>query len=89
MVEIKAKEKRKIRAILKTRPVDLKVGKRGLTPEFIRECAKIIGRDSMIKIGLPADKILREKILVDFSRDTCTQCIAKIGKTAAFYQPNE
>ena len=53
MVEIKGKQKRKIRTVLKTRPVDLKIGKRGLTPEFLRECAKILGRDFMIKLGLP------------------------------------
>ena len=89
MVEIKGKQKRKIRTVLKTRPVDLKIGKRGLTPEFLRECAKILGRDFMIKLGLPADKVLQNKLLNKFSQETSAQCIAKVGKTAAFYSPNE
>jgi RNA-binding protein YhbY len=89
MVEIKGNEKRAIRAVLKTRPVDLKIGKRGLTPEFLRECAKVLGRDSMIKLGLPADKELQNKLMEDFTEETSTMCIAKVGKTAAFYQSNE
>ena len=82
----KRKQKRKIRTVLKTRPVDLKIGKRGLTPEFLRECAKILGRDSMIKLGLPADKDLQNKLMVEFTEETSALCIAKVGKTAAFYQ---
>ncbi len=89
MVEIKGNEKRAIRAVLKTRPVDLKIGKRGLTPEFLRECAKILGRDSMIKLGLPADKDLQNKLMVEFTKETTSQFIAKVGKTVAFYQSNE
>ena len=89
MVEINGKKKRAIRAVLKTRPVDLKIGKRGLTPEFLRECAKILGRDSMIKIGLPAGKELQNKLLEEFAKETSVLCIAKVGKTAAFYQTNE
>ena len=89
MVEIKGNEKRAIRAVLKTRPVDLKIGKRGLTPEFLRECAKILGRDSMIKLGLPADKDLQNKLMVEFTKETSTLCIAKVGKTATFYQSSE
>ena len=89
MVEIKGNERRAIRAVLKTRPVDLKIGKRGLTPEFLRECAKILGRDSIIKLGLPADKDLQNKLMVEFTKKTSTQCIAKVGKTAAFYQSSE
>lgn len=89
MVEMKGNEKRAIRAVLKTRPVDLKIGKRGLTPEFLRECAKILGRDSMIKLGLPADKDLQNKLMVEFTKETSALRIAKVGKTAAFYQSNE
>jgi len=89
MVEIKGNKKRAIRAVLKTRPVDLKIGKRGLTPEFLRECAKILGRDSMIKLGLPADKDLQNKLMVEFTKETSALCIAKVGKTAAFYQSSE
>ena len=89
MVEINGEKKRAIRAVLKTRPVDLKIGKRGLTPEFLRECAKILGRDSMIKLGLPADKELQNKLLEEFAKETSVLCIAKVGKTAAFYQTNE
>ena len=89
MVEITGKEKREVRGMLKTRPVDLKVGKRGLTHEFIRECSKILGKDSMIKLGLPADKEVQNQIIVEFAKETSTQCIAKVGKTAAFYQYHE
>ena len=89
MVELSGKEKREIRSILKTRPIDLKVGKRGLTHEFIRECAKILGKDAMIKLSLPSDKELQEKIIEEFSKETTTLCIAKVGKTAAFYLHNE
>jgi RNA-binding protein YhbY len=89
MVELSGKEKREIRGILKTRPIDLKVGKRGLTHEFIRECSKILGKDSMIKLGLPADKELQKKIIDEFSKETTTLFIAKVGKTAAFFQHHE
>jgi len=89
MVELSGKEKRDIRGALKTRSIDLKVGKRGLTHEFIRECARILGKESMIKIGLPADKELQKKFIEEFSRETSSLCIAKVGKTAAFYQHHE
>jgi RNA-binding protein YhbY len=89
MVELSGKEKREIRRILKTRPIDLKVGKRGLTHEFIRECAKLLGKDAMIKLGLPADKELQKKIIEEFSHETSSLCIAKVGKTAAFYRSYE
>ena len=86
MVVLSGKEKREIRAVLKTRPIDLKVGKRGLTHEFIRECSKILGKEVMIKLGLPADRELQKKIIEEFSQKTSSLCIAKVGKTAAFYQ---
>ena len=89
MVELSGKEKRDIRGALKTRSIDLKVGKRGLTHQFIRECARILGKESMIKIGLPADKELQKKFIEEFSRETSSLCIAKVGKTAAFYQLHE
>jgi len=89
MVELSGKEKRDIRGALKTRSIDLKVGKRGLTHQFIRECARILGKESMIKIGLPADKELQKKFIEEFSRETSSLCIAKVGKTAAFYQHHE
>ena len=43
----------------------------------------------MIKLGLPADKVLQEKLMDEFSQETAALCIAKVGKTAAFYQPDE
>lgn len=89
MVELSGREKRELRSILKTRPVDLKIGKRGLTEEFMRECAKILSKDRMIKLSLPADKNLQNKWMSVFSDKTSTLCIAKVGKTAAFYQPDE
>ena len=89
MVEIKGKEKRNIRGVLKTRPIDLRVGKRGLTHEFIRECEKVLNKESMIKLGLPADKEVQKKIIKQFSSEVSAQCIAKVGKTVAFYQPPE
>ena len=89
MVELSGKEKREMRSILKVRPIDLRVGKRGLTHEFIRESAKILGKDAMIKLSLPSDKELQEKIIEEFSKETTTLCIAKVGKTAAFYQHHE
>ncbi|MEK9772550.1 MAG: YhbY family RNA-binding protein [Opitutae bacterium] len=89
MVELSGRKKRELRSILKTRPVDLKIGKRGLTEEFMRECAKILSNDRMIKLSLPADKNLQNKWMSVFSDKTSTLCIAKVGKTAAFYQPDE
>jgi RNA-binding protein YhbY len=89
MVELSGNEKREIRGILKTRPIDLKVGKRGLTHEFIRESSKILGKDTMIKLGLPGDKELQKKIIMEFSQETSSLCIAKVGKTAAFYQHHD
>lgn len=89
MVEVKGKEKRDIRGILKTRPIDLRVGKRGLTHEFIRECEKILTKESMIKLALPGDKEVQKKIIEEFSSEVSAQCIAKVGKTASFYQPSE
>ena len=43
----------------------------------------------MIKLGLPADKDLQNKLMVEFTKETSALCIAKVGKTAAFYQSSE
>ena len=89
MVEKKGREKRELRRVLKIRPVDLKVGKYGLSPEFMRECAKVLAKESMIKLALPADKDLQLDLINEFSQKTSAQFIAKVGKTVAFYQSNE
>lgn len=75
--------------VLKTRPIDLKIGKRGLTPEFLRECTKVLGRDSMIKISLPAGKEFQQELMKEFAQKTTTSLIAKVGRTASFYQPSD
>ena len=56
MVEKKGREKRELRRVLKIRPVDLKVGKYGLSPEFMRECAKVLAKDCLLYTSDAADE---------------------------------
>ena len=45
------KERRNLKSMAKIRPIDLKIGKRGLTETFLDEARKILSRDGMIKFS--------------------------------------
>ena len=47
------REKRLLKSKAKVRPVDLKIGKLGLSENFLKEAKKIIKKDGMIKFVLP------------------------------------
>ncbi len=89
MVDLTGGEKRFHRGILKMRPVDLKVGKRGLNLEFIKECRKVLFKDGMIKLGLPGDKEAQKRLIEELCEILPAITISKVGKTAGFIYKNE
>lgn len=86
-MKLSGSEKREIKSTLKTRPVDIKLGKRGLTSTFLKEAEKIISKEKMIKILIPMDREKRNEQIKTISSTLGVELIATVGKTAAFILP--
>ena len=53
---LSGKDRGKMKSVLKTRKVDLKLGKKGLTANFLEEAKRVISVEKMIKVSLDSDK---------------------------------
>ena len=48
---MKGRDRRNLKSLAKVRSIDLKIGKKGLTSNFLEEARKILLRDGMIKMS--------------------------------------
>ena len=78
------REKRLLKSKAKVRPVDLKIGKLGLSENFLKEAKKIIKKDGMIKFVLPGTKLIRLNQEEQITKILCLDLVARVGKTATF-----
>ena len=65
---LSGKDRGKMKSVLKTRKVDLKLGKKGLTANFLEEAKKVISVDKMIKVSLDSDKRKRKEQIQVFAK---------------------
>ena len=79
------KEKRILKSFAKTRPVDLKIGKNGITCNFLKEARRILERDDMIKFSLHREKQIRADQIVSLEEKLGSTLLASVGRTAAFH----
>ena len=82
---LKGKEKRILKSLAKTRPVDLKIGKNGITDNFLVEARRILERDGMIKFSLLCEKQTRKKQIISLEQKLGITLLAMVGKSAAFH----
>jgi RNA-binding protein YhbY len=81
---LSGKERGKLKSEVKTRPVDIKVGKKGLTPTLLSEVRRLLENDSLLKIKLAADRPARLEQAKKLEDEFPIVLIAMVGKTASF-----
>jgi RNA-binding protein YhbY len=80
------KERRNLKSIAKVRPVDLKIGKKGLTEAFLNEARKILSRDGMIKFSHSLVREDRNDLVSKIEPLLSVNLVEKVGKTLTFSQ---
>jgi RNA-binding protein YhbY len=80
------KERRNLKSIAKVRPVDLKIGKKGLTEAFLNEARKILSRDGMIKFSHSLVREERNDLVSKIEPLLSVNLVEKVGKTLTFSQ---
>ena len=81
---LSGKERGILKSLAKTRPVDLKVGKKGLTPTLLSEVRRLLGNESLIKVRLASEKNTRLEQVKQLEDELPVELIAMVGKTASF-----
>lgn len=81
---LSGRDRGRMKSVLKTRKVDLKLGKKGLTANFLKEAEKVISIHKMIKISFDSDKKKRKEQTQVFAKTLGLSHISTIGKTASF-----
>ena len=80
------KEKRNLKSIAKTRSIDLKIGKKGLTDTFLEEANKVLVKDSMIKFSHSLIKADRDELIAKIELKLSVILIENVGKTLTFHK---
>tara|TARA_B100000035_G_scaffold96332_1_gene81667 strand:+ start:3118 stop:3378 length:261 start_codon:yes stop_codon:yes gene_type:complete len=80
------KERRNLKSMAKVRPVDLKIGKKGLTETFLDEARKILSRDGMIKFSHSLVREDRNDVVSKIEPLLSVNLVEKVGKTLTFSQ---
>ena len=80
------KERRTLKSMAKVRPIDLKIGKKGLTETFLDEARKILSRDGMIKFSHSLVREDRNDLVSKIEPLLSVNLVGKVGKTLTFSQ---
>jgi RNA-binding protein YhbY len=80
------KERRTLKSKAKVRPIDLKIGKKGLTETFLDEARKILSRDGMIKFSHSLVREDRNDLVSKIEPLLSVNLVEKVGKTLTFSQ---
>ena len=78
------KVRKNLKSIAKIRPVDIKVGKRGITRSLLLEIRKPLSKDGMVKVSLNSDKQTRTEQTKTLEDELEAELISIVGKTASF-----
>ena len=78
------KVRKNLTSIAKPRPVDGKVGKRGITRALLLEVRKPLDKDGIVKVSLNAKKQIRIDQAKELEEELQAELISMIGKTASF-----
>ncbi len=83
---MKGRDRRNLKSLAKVRSIDLKIGKKGLTSNFLEEARKILLRDGMIKMSHTLLKNERHDVISKIELLLSVQLIEKVGKTLTFHK---
>ena len=78
------KERRTLKSMAKVRPIDLKIGKKGLTETFLDEARIILSRDGMIKFSHSFVREDRNDLVSKIEPLLSVNLVEKVGKTLTF-----
>ena len=81
---LSGKERGILKSLAKTRPVDLKVGKKGITPALLLELRRLLDNEPLIKVRLASEKNTRLEQVKQLEDELPVELIAMVGKTASF-----
>jgi len=81
---LSGKERGILKSLAKTHPVDLKIGKKGITPALLLELRRLLGNESLIKVRLAPEKNTRLEQVKQLEDELHVTLIAMVGKTASF-----
>jgi len=78
------KERRALKSAAKTRQVDVKIGKKGLTPYVLSEIKLVLERDRMVKVSFRENREKRNELEKRLQEVIQSSLIESVGKTATF-----
>jgi RNA-binding protein YhbY len=79
--------RRELKSRAKTRPVDVRVGKKGLTDNVMTELRKVFEKEDLVKVAFTQDREIRTTLLAEIEDKLVAVSIAVTGKTATLYKP--
>ena len=85
---LSGKERGRLKSLAKTRPVDLKVGKKGITDNLLSEIRSILEDEPLFKLKLSPEKSMRLEQIEQLENELPISLIAMVGKTASFSKVN-
>jgi len=82
-------QKSKLRALGQALGDTLRLGKEGLTPEFITELSRALRAHDLIKLRFvgDADRAARAGLTTQIEAAGHCACVGAVGHTALFYKP--
>jgi RNA-binding protein YhbY len=81
---ISGKERRSLKCVAKTRNVDIKIGKKGITNNVLKEIEFILKRDSMVKVSFKNEKPERLELQKKLQLLLNSSIIESVGKTSTY-----
>ncbi len=81
------KLRRELKSRAKTRPVDLRIGKNGVTENVLTELRKVFEKEDLAKVAFTQDRETRTNLLAEIEDKLVALSIDVTGKTATLYKP--
>ena len=78
------KERRALKSAAKTRQVDIKIGKKGLTQNVVSEIKLVLERDRMVKVSFRENREKRNELEKKLQELIQSSLVESVGKTATF-----
>ena len=79
--------RRELKFRAKTCPVDVRIGKKGLTGNLVAELRKVFEKEDLVKVAFTQDREIRTTLLAEIEDKLVAVSIAVTGKTATLYKP--
>jgi RNA-binding protein len=88
-MNLKGKEKAKLKSLGQTLKVIVQVGEKGITENVLRSIAEALEAHELIKISVQHDhREIRREMIAELAEKTGAEIINTIGKTALLFKEN-